>query len=148
MSKEYVRKKPIEYSLPPSLYLRVLHTVRDYPRMKQDIGDVLYGGSSAIYNEEYAKKNKEGKVEIKRAIMPKAKHVGKETENKALKVAQTHDTIKAIDDALVKIPQEYRKHIFDNVVDKKPYPYFANKATWSRWRVRFLYYVADELGWL
>ncbi len=148
MSKEYIRKTPKDYALPPSLYMRVLSTVRDYPRMKESISDVLYGGSSAIYNDEFAKKNKDGKIEIKRAIMPKAKHVGKVTENKALKIAQTSETIKAIDDALQKIPQEYRKYIFENIIYKKPYPYYAHRNTWSKWKGIFLYFVADELGWL
>lgn len=148
MSKEYIRKTPKDYSLPPSLYMRVLSTVRDYPRIKQDISDVLYGGSSAIYNDEFAKVDKQGKIKIERAIMPKARNVSNVTENKAIRISLKVDTICAIDDALMMIPEEYREYIFRNVVYKKPYPNYASKNTWSINRMKFLYFVAQNLGFL
>ena len=74
--------------------------------------------------------------------------VSKPTEQKALAVLTELETIDAIDKALKLIPSEYRTQVFDKVVYKAPYPYYADKSTWSRWRMRFLYYVAERLGWL
>lgn len=126
--KEYNPQKPKEYHLSQSLYLRVLHTVRDYPRMVEKVNEVLYGSS-----------NNDGG-------MPKSTNIGKPTEKKAIAIAETQETLNAIDDALKQIPIEYRQHIFDNVVHKTAYPLdYANKNTWSMWRTRFLYYVAENL---
>lgn len=124
--RNYNPLKPKEYHLEQSLYLRVLHTVRDYPRMIEKVNEVLYGGG-----------NNDG--------MPKSSDVGKPTEKKAIAIAETQDTLNAIDKALKQIPIEYRQHIFDNVVHKIKYPDFADKTTWSRWRMRFLYFVAVNL---
>ncbi len=125
--RNYNPLKPKEYHLEQSLYLRVLHTVRDYPRMIEKVNEVLYGGG-----------NNDG--------MPKSSDVGKPTEKKAIAIAETQDTLNAIDKALKQIPIEYRQHIFDNVVHKIKYPDFADKTTWSRWRMRFLYFVAVNLN--
>ena len=126
--KEYVPKKFKEYHFEQSLYLRVLHTVRDYPRMIEKINDVLYGSGS----------NFDG--------MPKSTDIGKPTEKKAVVIAQIQETINAIDKALKMIPIEYRQYIFDNVVYKTAYPLdYASKNTWSMWRMRFLFFVAENL---
>lgn len=127
--KEYIPKKAKEYRLDKSLYLRVLHTVRDYPRMLEKVNDIIHGNATD-----------DG--------MPKSKNVGKPTEKKAIAIVETMNTINAIEDALKQIPMEYRQYIFDNVVHKIKYPDFADKMTWSRWRMRFLYWVADNLGLL
>ena len=66
----------------------------------------------------------------------------------SIAIVETMNTINAIEDALKQIPMEYRQYIFDNVVHKIKYPDFADKMTWSRWRMRFLYWVADNLGLL
>ena len=93
MSKEYNPQKPKEYHLSQSLYLRVLHTVRDYPRMVEKVNEVLYGSS-----------NNDG--------MPKSTDIGKPTEKKAVAIAETQETLNAIDNALKKIPRnacEFRR---------------------------------------
>lgn len=141
MSKEYARKTPKEYSLPPSLYLRVLHTVRDYPRMCETVNDILYSGGGTPFTEYIDKKNK-----LCRAVLPRVNGISKSTEDKAFKIEQNQETINAIDNALKKIPIEYRQYVFDNVVYKTAYPFnYAHRNTWSMWRMRFLYFVAEEL---
>lgn len=126
--RNYNPQKPKEYHLEQSLYLRVLHTVRDYPRMIEKVNEVLYGGGS-----------NDG--------MPKSSDVGKPTEKKAIAIAETQDTLNAIDKALKQIPIEYRHYIFENVVYGTAYPLdYADKSTWSRWRMRFLYFVAVNLN--
>ena len=125
--KEYNPQKPREYHLEQSLYLRVLHTVRDYPRMIEKVNEVLYGGG-----------NNDG--------MPKSNDVGKPTEKKAIAIAETQDTLNAIENALKQIPIEYRQYIFENVVYKTAYPLdYADKSTWRRNRMKFLYNVANNL---
>ena len=125
--KEYNPQKPREYHLEQSLYLRVLHTVRDYPRMIEKVNEVLYGGG-----------NNDG--------MPKSNDVGKPTEKKAIAIAETQDTLNAIENALKQVPIEYRQYIFEDVVYKTAYPLdYADKSTWRRNRMKFLYNVANNL---
>lgn len=124
--RDYNPQKPKEYHLERSLYLRVLHTVRDYPRMQRQIDEILYSGGAS-----------DG--------LPKSARISTPTENKAIAIAVINDTIDAIDSALSVVPDEYRIHIFKNVVYGIAYPDFADRSTWSRWRVRFLYRVAVNL---
>lgn len=128
--KDYNPKYPKEFHLERTLYNRVLSTVRDYPRMIESINDILYGGSAI----------NDG--------MPKSSGIGKPTEKKAILIEQIEFTVDAINKALKLIPIEYRQYIFDNVVHKIKYPDFADRMTWSRWRMRFLYFVAVNLNWV
>lgn len=52
----------------------------------------------------------------------------------------------AVDGALHAIPAEYRKGVWDNVIRQAPYPSDAGEATYKRWRCRFIYNVAKNLG--
>lgn len=122
---EYNSKKPKEFHLENSLYLRVLYTVRDYPRIIENIDDILYG------NKKTEGSGKSG--------------IGKPTETKAVKFAEQMNVKNAIDKALERIPTEYRKQVFENIVHKKAFPDYADRTTWSRWRMRFLYFVAENL---
>lgn len=106
--------------------MRVLYTVRDYPRIIEQINNIMYGSGK-----------KEGN---------KGNNIGKPTENKAVKLAELMTVKTAIDKAVKQIPEEYRMYIFENVAYKIPYPNIAHRNTWTNWRVRFMYYVAKNLN--
>lgn len=125
-------RQPVKnpYYLPNSLYRLMLATVRDYDRLCEERDDILYGSSA-----------NDG--------MPRGTDVGRPTERMAERLERIGGNIDAIDKALKQIPQEYRMHIFDNVRYGQPYPLdYAGAATWSRWRVKFLYFVAKNLKFL
>lgn len=116
------------YYLPNSLYRLMLATVRDYDRLCFERDNILHGGSSAGDG------------------MPRGTDVGRPTERKAEKLEYIDRQIDAIDKALQRIPQEYRLHIFDNIRYGKTYPVdYACRKTWSRWNIRFLRGVAENL---
>lgn len=140
--KEYIPKKPKEYRLDNVTYMRVLWTVRSYPKTREKLNEILES-SPCTFAEYTAKKGKE--LETRRAFLPHTNGASNPTEDKVMQREQYQHEIDAIDKALKQIPIEYRQYIFDNVVHKIKYPDFADKTTWSRWRMRFLYFVAENL---
>lgn len=119
------------YYLPNTLYRRILSIVRDYDRRCAERETVLYGTGNF----------EEG--------MPRCSEPGHPVERAAIKLTQIEQEIIAVDRALDQIPSEYARYIFDNVRYGQPYPLdYAARNTWSRWRSRFLYFVAKNMNLL
>lgn len=124
--RNYQLKKNNPYRLDQNLYMRMIYIVRDYHRMKELINDVAGGfpvSSSPASNGQYADP----------------------TLSRTIKIERISEECTAIEKALEQIPQEYRKAIFDNICFGNPYPLYADASTYSRWRGRFLYYIANKL---
>ncbi len=120
------RRNP--YYLEHTLYRRVLALVRDYPRM-------VKLREAIIYESPCGSGGKGGP--------------GRPTESKALRMAVLDDDIRAVERAAERIPREYRQGVLDNLLlgrrmDDLP----GARSTWSRWRGRFLWYVAKNRHWL
>lgn len=52
----------------------------------------------------------------------------------------------AVDRAVMNIPKEYRSGLLENIWHGTPYPYIAAERTWSEWRCRLLYHIAQNLN--
>lgn len=52
----------------------------------------------------------------------------------------------AMDRAVAEIPVEYRKALLNNLWHGTPCPHIAAERTWSEWRCRLLYHVAQNLN--
>lgn len=116
-----------KYSLPKAAYKRVIWTIKDYPRRKLQYEAILQGSPPPPDG------------------LPKA-HGGDPTSEKAIKAAEIGTEIKAIEDSLLEIPQEYRKGILDFIIRKKPFPEDAHTNTYKYWKKRYIYAVAVKLG--
>ena len=79
--------------------------------------------------------------------MPHGSGVSDTTAQEAMIRCKYADDLKAIDNALMRVPEAYRKGVIDSILYKIPYPYYAATSTWKRWRRRFIYFVAYEKGW-
>lgn len=126
--RDYQRKVNNPYYLPKTLYRRVLSVIRDYDRQVEEIQDVLYGTA-----------DRDGVAVA--GGMP-----GKPTENAAVRLAQYENDTEAVEQALLKIPEEYRKGVFDNIRYREKFPDTAAYRTWLRWRQKFVWYVAEKLN--
>lgn len=116
------------YYLPNTLYRRVLSIVRDYDRRCEERDGILY--ESSAFDDG----------------MPRGCGPGRPVERAAIKLSQIEQEIIAIDRALEQIPEEYARYIFDNIRYGQSYPLdYAARNTWSRWRSRFLYFVAKNM---
>lgn len=126
--RDYQPHKNNPYWLEPSLYKRVLYIVRDYSRMKKKYQEVL--NSSPPPSDG----------------LPKGGLPGNPVVAKAEKLDRLYFDLHAIEKALMKVPEDYRHGVMENVesggwpVDKP-----AHYKTWLYWRKRFLYFVAENL---
>ena len=119
----YNRKK---YRLPKEVYMKVVWHCRDYQRMKDEY-DSLFGRSPVMDGQ------------------PKGKDPGDPTGQLAIKSAELSEGIRAIEDALNDIPEEYRAGIMGNACYRKPFPDYAYPDTWRVYRQRFIFGVAVRL---
>ena len=130
MAKEYQPKSSKGYVLPHNLYMLTLYTIRDYERM----------------SNEY---HKAGSIEA-HTIRDKisGNGIGNPTERKGIIRASLFDRMEAVEQALMKIPDDYRKGIIQNIKYGNHYPDDAGNKTYRRWKQRFIYYVAENLDYV
>lgn len=124
MAKDY---KPRAVKLPYDEYMISLWYIRGYNRRKEE--------ERAILDESAAPSDG----------MPRSTDISDPVEDKALKRIRLREQNEIVDRALMDIPPEYRRAIWENVVYRKPYPQTANKNTFSLWRVRFITAVHDYM---
>lgn len=128
--KEYQRNKNNPYKLPHNVYMQVLYAVRDYDRLRDVYQNNLYNSSSAPDGT------------------PHSTGPGDPTQNRALRMYSVGRQIESVEQALVIVPNEYRRGIIDNIKYRCGYPVDvpAHPVTWSRWRSKFLWQVAKNMG--
>lgn len=78
--------------------------------------------------------------------MPKGTDISNPTEKAALKREAIGRNLEAIEEAITTIPEEYRSGVWNNVVLDKPYPSYAVTRTWTTYKGRFLYALAENLN--
>jgi len=130
--RDYQSKKNNPYELPDTLYKRVLALVRDYERLKEEYHHVLESGPTPSTVKNH----------------PKGTYIANPTERKALRLSLISGELKAIEQALVIVPHEYRDGILNNINYFIRYPDDADRSTYSRWKQRFLYHVAENAGYV
>lgn len=60
-------------------------------------------------------------------------------------LAELNRECKAVEQAIMIVPEEYRKAVWENVCYHAPYPVIAGEATYKRWKSRFVYKLAENL---
>ena len=125
--RDYIPKREFPYKLPRNVYYQALYAVRDYARVRSEYKEMLHASAPS-----------DGQ--------PHGSTPGDPTGKLAARRAELSDKLTAIDRALCEIPKEYRRGVADNVRYGAGYPLtMAGIATWSRYRRKFLYYVAKNL---
>lgn len=124
--RNYQPQKENPYRLPHNVYMQCLYAVRDYDRLKHEMDDVLY--ASPLSDGQ-----------------PRGSDTTDTTANKAVRLEELSKRCGAIEQALVKIPAEYRRGVSENILYRCPYPRDAGEATYRRWRYKFVYCVAKNL---
>ena len=127
--RNYQAKNNNPYRLPHNLYMRMLYLIKDYERLKEERKEIMY--SSPVMDG-----------------MPRGNGISTPTENKGEALAAIETEIRAIENAALEIPEEYRGEIVRHIIRKEPYPYTAGEATWKRWQARLVYYTAKNLRYV
>ena len=78
---------------------------------------------------------------------PKGGLPGNPVEHKAVRMETLWKDIRAIERALLMVPEEYRKGVIENICRGGwPVNIPAHHKTWLYWRQRFLFFVARNEG--
>lgn len=121
---DYRRIKQTKYILEPSLYHKTLWRIRDFDRIKE-LSDSLLDETS-YQDGEPCKTNK----------------TTDKVSSIAIKREKYLTEMKIIKSCLNNIPSEYQDGVWNNVLYRKAYPVGADRATYGRWKSKFIYDVA------
>lgn len=126
--RDYQPHKNNPYWLEPTIYRRVLAVVRDYDRMVRDYNEILHETAAG-----------DGQ--------PGSNTPGDPVARKAERMDRLWEDIRAVEMALIRIPPEYRDGVLRNIqYGGWPSDVPANRKTWSKWRCRFLFFAAENIG--
>ena len=128
--RDYLPNKNNEYLLPRTLYRLTLALIRDYERRDEEYNSIA----------EESPPPPDGQ--------PKGTKSGNPTERNGIRCAEKSDAIKAIDDALGMIPEEYREGVWYSITQNRRYPDDADPRTYSRYKQKFIYLVAHKMFWI
>jgi len=103
--------------------------VRDYDRLKEEYLNVLY----------------EHKTPVMDGIKRGSRAVGNPTAEGAIRLERLSSKMEAVEQALMCVPEEYRKGVEEHAKYKKEFPRCAGRTTWQTWQARFLWHVARRL---
>ena len=70
------------------------------------------------------------------------------TADKAIQIADVSKECEAIEQAIICIPEEYRKGVVNNVMYQIRYPDTAHYMTWAKYRSRFIQNVAKNMRYI
>ena len=125
---ECQKQKNGKYKLPKTVYNLTLWRIRDYHRIKT-LADDLLNLTSPILNKT-----------------PSGGNISDTVAQRAIKRDKYLSEIQLIDEALKEIPQEYQKGIWNNIQSGQSYPFDASRATYGRYKSKFIYKVAEKLN--
>lgn len=122
------------YQLPRWKYMETVWFIRGYDRMKAEAEVLLVPDG------------------ISRDGQPHGTNTVDQTAEMAIRREKVLADIASIDQGIEMVPEEYRSVVFNNVARMIPLKDmvgsgYANKNTWSKWRGRFVLYVAQNRGW-
>ncbi len=118
----------MRYKLPKEVYHRTQWLIRDYPRLKAEYEAAI--NQSPVMDGQ-----------------PKGTGISDPTEREAELRLKYGEDVSAIEKGFSRVPEEYRKGLYEAIVLRKRYPDYAGLSTWKRWRQRLVFYVAKYKGW-
>ncbi len=124
--KEYQIVHDKEFVLPREVYHQCIWIVRDMGRMESEL-------------------NRMSGMIVRDGTGGNAYQDGTPAEIKAAEMYRLR--LNAIKQALLEIPKEYRAGVLNSIVNRgSTYSDLAHENTWKRWKQRFVFYLAKNLG--
>lgn len=130
MSRDYQPIKNNPYYLPKPLYRMTLAFIRDHQRKQEEYRTIC----------DMSPPPADG--------LPRGSASGNPTERLGIRRMELSTAIDAVEAALLAIPEEYRKGVYQNIVSFKRYPDDANPRTYRRHKAKFVYKVAEKMFWV
>lgn len=117
-----------QYALPKSIYYRVIYFIKDYPRLLEEKYAILEATPPPSETPE---------VQKQRNI--------RATETENIKYSDIVKDIRDIEETLIKaVPPEARKAIMSSILYGESYPLDLDRRTYSRYKQRFIYRLAER----
>lgn len=116
--------------LPSYVYAQVIAIVRGYEDMRLEYDRML----------EKSARPPDGQ--------PKGTGVSGGISGQAIRRADISQKLEAIEQSLVKIPEEYRQGVWDNALYATPYPRGADRTTYWRYKAKFFRDIARKMNWI
>lgn len=123
----YYARRTGKYALPPNVRNQLIYLIKDYERMQEEVDAII-----SEYGIDFDGAPKHGVI---------ADTVASKAERREYILSR----LSAIETAFERIPEVYRKPIYDNICERKKYPDYADRTTFWRQRSKLLYYLAKEL---
>lgn len=115
------------YKLPYETYKRAIWTIKDYPRRKAEYEEILEASPPPLDGA------------------PRGTALADSTAKKAIKLSEISKELTAVEKGLEVVPEEYRKGVWEAIVNREPFPQGAHFTTYKRWKQRYVYNVARLL---
>lgn len=126
--RDYQPRRNNKYILPTPVYHQTVWLIRDYDRICGELEDIMVSSPDPSDG------------------LPRAANQTDEVFTKAARRETLLARKEAIDTALGKVPVEYRTGIWDSVQLRRSFPNDAARATYGKWKSRFIYEVAITMG--
>lgn len=115
-----------KWFLPRNVYMQTLYQIRDYPRLKEELQDIL--DSSPALDDG----------------MPRGSGPGDPTFSKAERIDRLQLQVRPIESALEKLEPFYRKPVLNNIIYGTKFDtYVTSYSTYRRKRQEFIWHVAN-----
>lgn len=124
--RDYQRVKRNKYLLPKPVYHQTLWIIRDYNRIKSIANDMIKERPSDTNSFIRGSGNSDPTSAI---VFARERHV---------------NYLRKVECALNTIPNEYRTGVWNNIVHYRPYPDDADRATYGRYKSKFIHAVAER----
>lgn len=141
MARHYQPKKKNPFRLPHNVYMQCYYAVKDYERVKSERLEVLHGSSASYstYTQNIGGKD----VECRQYGLGSGR-ISDTTADKAERLVALSAQCEDVEQAIIQVPDEYRKGVLDGILYGCGYPCDADPETYRRWRRKFLFFVAKN----
>jgi len=118
------------YKLDHATYMQTVRFIKTYPDLVDEYNMVLH--SSPVHDGQ-----------------PRGTGISNPTERTSIELIPISTKISAILDAYKQIDFEFREGLWNNIMQHTPYPCppYASYMTWRRQRYKFVWLVAEGMGW-
>lgn len=130
--RDYQRLKNNKYQLPHTVWHKTIWSIRDYYRVKESLGALADTSIGIAYDKD--------KVQTS---------VNTDTVlNAAVKYGEAKHLVDCIDRARANMPEEYQQGVWNNILFYNAFPIDADRSTYGRVKSKFIYDVAEGMGYI
>lgn len=130
--RDYQRRKNNKYQLPNAVYHKTVWSIRDYYRVKETLNSIADTSVGISYDKDKVQTSGNPDMVL----------------NAAIRYGEAKHLVECIEKAREKMPDEYQLGVWNNILFYNSFPRDADRSTYGRIKSRFIYDVAEGLGYI